>query len=250
MAFRKSKLRSGSTRESTPEVTPVRQLSPTGPAKAPLARRRKTISTSNLGTTDVADLPRSSVCAKSPTAIDSQVQQVVGEVAGLIGLMGEAGLAELELETGRLNLVLRRHPRTEMIPSIDPGVAHRETMLSMPMPAVSTAIVQAAATQKPVVPPVSSSPNPDAAPAAAPAVRYHQLKTPIAGTFYQAPSPNSPPFVKEGDSIKVGQTLCIVEAMKLMNEIKADCDGTVVKSLIANATPVDKDTVLFWIDKV
>ncbi len=78
--------------------------------------------------------------------------------------------------------------------------------------------------------------------------RYHEIKSPMVGTFYRAPSPDAEPFVKEGDRVKVGQVLCIIEAMKLMNEIEADKSGTIVKILIENAQPVEYNQTLFLID--
>jgi acetyl-CoA carboxylase biotin carboxyl carrier protein len=86
------------------------------------------------------------------------------------------------------------------------------------------------------------------APVPAPEAAFHKILSPMAGTFYRAPSPTSPPYVNEGETVVAGKPVCIVEAMKLMNEIKADRAGKVVKVLIENAQPVDKGTPLFLID--
>ncbi|HQG28947.1 MAG TPA: acetyl-CoA carboxylase biotin carboxyl carrier protein, partial [Candidatus Ozemobacteraceae bacterium] len=87
------------------------------------------------------------------------------------------------------------------------------------------------------------------APVAAPAeAEWHKIVSPMAGTFYRAPAPTAPQFVKVGDVVKIGQPVCIVEAMKLMNEIKADKAGKVVNILIENGKPVEKGTPLFHID--
>lgn len=75
----------------------------------------------------------------------------------------------------------------------------------------------------------------------------HEVKSPIVGTFYRAPSPDSDPFVEVGDRVKKGQTLCIVEAMKLMNEIEADADGVIDKILLEDSEPVEFDQTLFLI---
>jgi acetyl-CoA carboxylase biotin carboxyl carrier protein len=75
----------------------------------------------------------------------------------------------------------------------------------------------------------------------------HQVKSPIVGTFYESPSPGSPPFVKPGDTVEAGQVLCIIEAMKLMNEIEADASGEVVKRLVNNGQPVEYGQPLFSI---
>jgi acetyl-CoA carboxylase biotin carboxyl carrier protein len=88
------------------------------------------------------------------------------------------------------------------------------------------------------------------APAAAPAAAeeaLHEVKSPIVGTFYESPSPGAPPFVKVGDQVEVGQVLCIVEAMKLMNEIEADVAGEVVKRIAASGQPVEYGQPLFAI---
>ncbi len=78
--------------------------------------------------------------------------------------------------------------------------------------------------------------------------KYHEIRSPIVGTFYRAPSPGAPPFVEKGDHVKKGQVLCIVEAMKVMNEIESDVDGKVVDILVENAQPVEYNQVLFLID--
>lgn len=78
---------------------------------------------------------------------------------------------------------------------------------------------------------------------------YHEIKSPIVGTFYKASSPDAEPFVKAGDHIKSGTVLCIVEAMKLMNEIESDVDGKIVKILVENASPVEYNQPLFLVEK-
>ena len=106
----------------------------------------------------------------------------------------------------------------------------------------------------PAVPPPPAAPAPAATevPAAPPAKGkshsdVHQLTSPIVGTFYRAPNPEAPPFVEIGSRVKQGQTLCIVEAMKLMNEIEADVDGVIVDVFTKNAQPVEFGEPLFAI---
>lgn len=79
--------------------------------------------------------------------------------------------------------------------------------------------------------------------------KYHEIRSPIVGTFYKAPSPDAEPYVEVGHSIKAGTVLCIVEAMKLMNEIESDCEGTVVKIMVENGKPVEYNQILFLIQK-
>ena len=78
---------------------------------------------------------------------------------------------------------------------------------------------------------------------------YHEIRSPIVGTFYRAPAPDADPYVQVGDHVSVGSVLCIVEAMKLMNEIESDADGKIVKILVENATPVEYNQPLFLIEK-
>lgn len=79
-------------------------------------------------------------------------------------------------------------------------------------------------------------------------IKYKTITSPLTGTFYRTPSPTSPPFVKENDVIEVGTTLCIIEAMKVMNEIKSNIKGKVVKILVENGSPVKQGQELFWIE--
>ncbi len=79
--------------------------------------------------------------------------------------------------------------------------------------------------------------------------QYHEVRSPIVGTFYRAPAPDAEPYIEVGQSVKVGSVLCIVEAMKLMNEIESDCDGTVVKIIAENGKPVEYNQILFLIEK-
>jgi acetyl-CoA carboxylase biotin carboxyl carrier protein len=94
--------------------------------------------------------------------------------------------------------------------------------------------------------PASRSEVVSEAPSAAPP-NLEVVRSPIVGTYYEAPSPGAPPFVKVGDTVEVGQVLCIVEAMKLMNEIEADVAGEIVKKLVANAQPIEYGQELFHI---
>jgi len=100
----------------------------------------------------------------------------------------------------------------------------------------------------PLTAPASHSASTAAPPPAAPVEtqeELHAVKSPIVGTFYESPSPGSPPFVKVGDMVEAGQILCIIEAMKLMNEIESDLDGVVEEILVSNGQPVEYNEVLF-----
>lgn len=98
--------------------------------------------------------------------------------------------------------------------------------------------------------PTPAAPAPAALPEAPPAPsNVHEIKSPIVGTFYRSPSPDAGPFVQIGSPIQSGTVLCIVEAMKLMNEIEADISGKIVKVMVDNGQPVEYDQVLFLVEK-
>ncbi|ADU66311.1 acetyl-CoA carboxylase, biotin carboxyl carrier protein [Desulfurispirillum indicum S5] len=115
--------------------------------------------------------------------------------------------------------------------------------------------VTVAAAPVQVAAPVAAAPAPAPASAApvsaadAPSHNYAELKSPIVGTFYSAPSPDSPPYARPGEKVKKGQVLCIVEAMKIMNEIESEFSGTIVKVLVENGKPVEFGQTLFLIEE-
>lgn len=96
--------------------------------------------------------------------------------------------------------------------------------------------------------PMSPKPLDPPAPAAAPASPYVQIRSPMAGTFYRAASPASGPYVNEGDPVSPGMTVCVIEAMKVMNEIKAEVSGKIVKICVENAASIESGTALFEVD--
>ena len=159
------------------------------------------------------------------------------ELKELIEFLIEKDIAEFELERGDVKVRIKRGGAGVMIaaPANSPYVA---VPASAPAPVVSAA---AAAPAPPV-----AAPSPAAGEAAEEA-GVHMIRSPIVGTFYEAPSPGAPPFVKVGDKIGVGQVLCIIEAMKLMNEIESDYAGEIVKKYVANAQPVEYGQPLFAI---
>ena len=129
-----------------------------------------------------------------------------------------------------------------MAPTYPPERQSRRVRLEAGPAAVPEA---AAATAVPV--PASAAPGESALVAPAAESGLHTVHSPIVGTFYECPSPGSPPFVKVGDTVEIGQVLCIVEAMKLMNEIEADVAGEIVKKLVANGQPIEYGQELFVI---
>jgi len=175
---------------------------------------------------------RGSKMAKTRTVPNSE-GQVVDQVVEIIRFMGENKLAEIDLETSQMKLKLKKHGNVQM------HTVHAPVMPAY-MPSIS-------ALETPAAPANNSAKAPASAKPVEAETKHHKILSPMAGTFYRAPSPTSEPFCKEGDSITVGQTVCIVEAMKMMNEIKADKAGKVVKILLENGKPVEKGAVLFHI---
>lgn len=142
----------------------------------------------------------------------------------LIDLVQNSGISELEISEGEEKIRIAKHL----------AAAPNTTMVSMPV-------------TQPAMPAGAVPPAPTAAAEAAlPAgPAGHQVKAPMVGTFYRSGSPGSPAFVEVGQSVKKGDTLCIIEAMKLMNEIESDADGVVKAILVDNGQPVEFDQPMF-----
>ena len=155
------------------------------------------------------------------------------ELKELIEFLIEKDIAEFELERGDVKVRIKR--------AAEPGSAPLADTRYFAVPSAAAPAVPVGAA--PVVPPASAAPP--AAPAEEPDEELHMVRSPIVGTFYESPSPGSPPFVKPGDTIATGQVLCIVEAMKLMNEIESDVAGELVKRLVANGQPIEYGQELF-----
>jgi acetyl-CoA carboxylase biotin carboxyl carrier protein len=106
-------------------------------------------------------------------------------------------------------------------------------------------------TSPPIQPSNVASPTPLAAqPAAKPETKFHEVRSPIVGTFYRAPAPDAEPYVEVGQEISAGAVLCIVEAMKLMNEIESDVAGRMAQILVENGKPVEYNQILFLIERL
>jgi acetyl-CoA carboxylase biotin carboxyl carrier protein len=150
------------------------------------------------------------------------------ELKELIEFLIEKDIAEFELERGDVKVKVKRgtaavaFPESRYAPGhLPPGPA----LVSAPVPHHVDLAAAAAVPE--------------------PEETLHIVRSPIVGTFYEAPSPGSPPFVKVGDTLEVGQVLCIVEAMKLMNEIECDAAGELVKKLVTNGQPIEYGQELF-----
>ncbi|MFA0479281.1 acetyl-CoA carboxylase biotin carboxyl carrier protein [Vibrio splendidus] len=147
----------------------------------------------------------------------------IRKIKKLIELVEESGISELEISEGEESVRISRNSP------------------------VSAAPIQYAAAPAPVA--AAPAAAPVAAETAAPAVPAgHQVLSPMVGTFYGAPSPDAKPFVKVGQSVTAGETLCIVEAMKMMNQIEADKSGVVTAILVEDGQPVEFDQALVIIE--
>jgi acetyl-CoA carboxylase biotin carboxyl carrier protein len=147
----------------------------------------------------------------------------------LIDLVQESGIAELEVTEGEERVRIARGGAVSVTP-----------LAAAALPVAAAAAVAAPAPAAP--------PGPGGGPAPAeppPGGEGHVVKAPMVGTFYRAPAPDAKPFIEVGGSVKEGQTICVIEAMKLMNEIEADASGTVKAILVENGQPVEYGQALF-----
>jgi acetyl-CoA carboxylase biotin carboxyl carrier protein len=165
------------------------------------------------------------------------------EIKELIELLVEKDITEFELERGDMKVHVKRGGSVAPVVQVAPIAAVQPLVAAPAAPAISAAAPSSA--------PAAEAPSSAAAPSqeAASDADLFIVKSPIVGTYYEAPSPGTPPFVKVGDAVKEGQVLCIIEAMKLMNEIEAEVSGTIAKMFVANGSPVEYGLPLFGIRK-
>ncbi|NOZ51597.1 MAG: acetyl-CoA carboxylase biotin carboxyl carrier protein [Gammaproteobacteria bacterium] len=153
----------------------------------------------------------------------------IRKVKKLIELLEESGVAELEIREGEESVRISRYSQNTPVAI---------NAIAPPMPAVAA-------------PPNTASPAPENAIAVAPQedeIAGHVVKSPMVGTFYRAPSPSAKPFVEVGQSVNAGDTLCIVEAMKLLNQIESDANGVIKAIRVENGQPVEYGQPLFIIE--
>jgi acetyl-CoA carboxylase biotin carboxyl carrier protein len=168
---------------------------------------------------------------KNPPKKDAAMK--AKELQELLDFIAKSGLNKVNIETEEFKISVQREPSTKQVVS----------MSAAPM---------AAPAPQPVAAPAASpapAPSAPAAPAeAASSASHTALKSPMIGTFYRSSGPDAPVFVQVGDMVEKGQVICIIEAMKLFNEIEAEQSGRIVKVLVENATPVEYDQPLFLIE--
>ena len=161
----------------------------------------------------------------------------LNEIQDLIKFVAKSGVSEVELETKDVKIVIKTPA----------GKKDQQVLVQATAPAVYQ--------PAPIpVAPQAQAPASDAKPAESKSAaaddesKYVTVKSPMIGTFYRSSSPDKPPFVGVGDDIEPGKTVCIIEAMKLFNEIESDVKGKIVKVLVNDATPVEYDQPLFLVD--
>jgi acetyl-CoA carboxylase biotin carboxyl carrier protein len=169
--------------------------------------------------------------SKSSTTGQNKADMKTTEIRDLIDFISTTGLNEVNIETSELKLHVKRDPDQKVFKSSSVVAAAP----AMSAPAVQAAAPTSAATAPKVAEPASGK-------------KTLEIKSPMIGTFYRTPNPDSPPFISVGDKVSKGQTVCVIEAMKLFNEIESEVSGTVVKVLVENASPVEYDQVLFVVE--
>ena len=149
------------------------------------------------------------------------------EIEELIKFVSKAGVSEVSLETKDLKITIKNASQAMAV--------YQQPVMAAPAPVAS-------------MPAAAAAPAPASAQTGGDNSKYITVKSPMIGTFYRASSPDKPDFINVGDEIKPGKVLCIIEAMKLFNEIESEIAGKIVKVLVDNATPVEYDQPLFLVD--
>ena len=156
------------------------------------------------------------------------------QIQDLIKFVSKSGVTEVSLETKEIKITIKTGTKTEtVVTQVVPQIAAApvaQQVVQAPTPAPQTVAEKAAETK------------------AGNEAKYITIKSPMIGTFYRTPSPDKPTFVNIGDEIKPGKVICIIEAMKLFNEIESEVSGKIVKVLVDNASPVEYDQPLFLVD--
>src|SRR5687768_9387169 len=162
----------------------------------------------------------------------NQSEMKTSEIRDLIDFISKSGLNEVNIETKELKLQVKREPDQKVFKSTPVATVATQAVATQPVATAS----QPAKTEKAIAAEVSSD------------KKTIEIKSPMIGTFYRSSNPDTPPFVSVGDKISKGQTVCIIEAMKLFNEIESEVSGTIVKIPLENSTPVEYDQVLFVVE--
>jgi acetyl-CoA carboxylase biotin carboxyl carrier protein len=157
----------------------------------------------------------------------------IKEIRDLIDFISQSELNEVNIETTDFKISVKKNPDIN-VNSSDVKIAQPSSLTSLPNSALQAEKTTVVESSTEVIAEVKSN--------------LKEVRSPMIGTFYRAANPESPSFVEIGDHIKTGQTVCIIEAMKLFNEIEAEFSGAIVEILVENATPVEFDQPLFLVD--
>lgn len=164
--------------------------------------------------------------------VQNSAEMKTSEIRDLIDFIAQSGLNEVDIETNELKIHVKREPDQKVMKSATQVMAAPAAPVALPAAAPAVAA--------PVAPAPSSTPPANS--------KTVDIKSPMIGTFYRSANPDTPPLVSVGDKITKGQTVCIIEAMKLFNEIESEVSGTVVKVLVENASPVEYEQTLFLVE--
>ena len=165
----------------------------------------------------------------------------IKEIQELIKFVAKSGVSEVDLEMGEMKISIKTPPKK--------GKGQIETVVQQIPVATAPAIAPLSVQPAPVVPsapevvvetPIVSSDTDDS--------KYVTIKSPMIGTFYRKPSPDKDPFINVGDEVNIGTVVCVVEAMKLFNEIESEISGKIIKVLVEDMSPIEYDQPLFLVD--
>jgi acetyl-CoA carboxylase biotin carboxyl carrier protein len=162
------------------------------------------------------------------------------EIQELIKQLSKSNLSEFKLKDGEFEISVRTKHYSKQ--------NAKSQLISAPSVLPAAPVVSAAPAAAPAVAPAAGTSGDASAAQNEESGNYLEVKSPMVGTFYRSPSPDKPPYVKVGDSIGKGSAVCIIEAMKLFNEIESEISGKIVKVMVEDAQPVEYDQVLFLID--
>ena len=182
-------------------------------------------------TTAVKGIGKSVASLSGSSEPKKQTEMKTSEIRDLIDFIAQSGLNEVDIETKELKLHVKREPDQKVLKASTQVMAAQVAAAPAQIAAPTTNTTPAKAEM-----PIAATKN------------TVEIKSPMIGTFYRTSNPDSPPFISVGDKVSKGQTVCIIEAMKLFNEIESEVSGTIVKVMVENSSPVEYDQVLFVVE--
>ena len=177
--------------------------------------------------------PTTAANAEEAGFLNENQDMNLSQIQDLIKFVSKSGVSEVAIEQKDFKITIKAQEAKGKV----------QEVIQVAVPAAAPVAIPAAAAA-----PVATAPAPAAAPAAEPKGNTIEVRSPMIGTFYRSPAPDKPAFVEVGKTIKAGDTVCVIEAMKLFNEIEAEVSGTIVKVLVNDSTPVEYDQPLFLVE--